>query len=76
MTAKSKPMRNRFSLSNLKTKTKVISVALVPLLLIVAVGAITMVNLSRMEDSTRLVDHTQNVLGQSRSIIASAVDME
>lgn len=76
MTTNRKLSFKRFSLSNLKTKSKVISVALLPLVLIAGVGVITMTNLNRMEDSTRLVDHTQNVLGQSRSIIASAVDME
>ncbi|TLP61549.1 HAMP domain-containing protein [Parasedimentitalea maritima] len=76
MTIKAKKLPRRFSLTNLKTKSKVISVALFPLILIAAVGVITMINLARMEESSRLVDHTQIVLGESRSIIASAVDME
>jgi len=73
---KNQSVLRRFSLANLKTKPKVISVALFPLLLIVGVGVITMTNLSRMDDSARWVTHTQNVLGDSQSIIASAVDME
>ncbi|WIY27265.1 methyl-accepting chemotaxis protein [Parasedimentitalea psychrophila] len=76
MTDKNNPALRRFSLSNLKTKSKVISVALFPLLLIVAVGGVTMFNLNRMEESAGWVDHTQNVLGEARSIVASAVDME
>ncbi len=76
MTEKTKSMPKRFSLTNLKTKPKVMSVALFPLLLIVAVGVFTMINLGRMEESSRLVEHTQNVIGESRSIISSAVDME
>ncbi|NRB20294.1 MAG: methyl-accepting chemotaxis protein, partial [Rhodobacteraceae bacterium] len=76
MTDKNNPALRRFSISNLKTKSKVISVALFPLLLIVAVGGVTMFNLNRMEESAGWVDHTQGVLGESRSIIASAVDME
>ena len=76
MTTNSKLPSKRFAVSSLKMKSKIISVALIPLALIVGVGAITMINLSRMEDSSRWVTHTQNVLGESRSIIASAVDME
>ena len=70
------PKKRRLSLANLKTKPKVISVALFPLLLMLGVGVFTMLNLSRMEKTTAWVEHTQNVLGESRAIIASAVDME
>lgn len=76
MAGKQNSSFSRLSLSNLKTKPKIISVALFPLLLIAGVGALTMTNLNRMEDSSRWVTHTQNVLGESRSIIGSAVDME
>ena len=76
MADKTKSVPRRFSFANLKTKPKVISVALFPLLLIVGVGVITMINLTKMEESSRLVGHTQNVLGEAQSIIASAVDME
>ena len=76
MTDKNMPKSRRFSLSNLKTKSKVISVALLPLLLIVGVGLMTTMNLQRMEDSSHWVEHSERVLIDSTSITASAVEME
>ncbi|MEP1327985.1 CHASE3 domain-containing protein [Pseudophaeobacter sp.] len=76
MTEKDRHKRRRFSLANLKTKTKVISAALFPLLLIAGVGVLTVVDLRRMEETSHKVEHTQHVLDEVSHITASALEME
>ncbi len=76
MTATVTQKRRRFSLANLKTKTKVISAAMFPLLLIAGVGVLTIVNLQKMQETSHKVDATQSVLDDFTQIIASALTME
>ncbi|WP_232281889.1 CHASE3 domain-containing protein [Roseobacter sp. SK209-2-6] len=76
MTTKTKSRRPRFSLSNLKTKTKVILAAVFPLVLVAGVGTMTIYDLQKMEKTSGWVNHTQKVLQASEGIVASAVDME
>ena len=76
MTKKTNPKRRGFSLANLKTKTKVISVAIFPLALIAGVGVLTVSNLGKMSDTSQLVTQTQDVLSQSTEMSASAYEME
>lgn len=66
----------RLSFSNAKTKTKVLMVAAAPLILTLGIGVIASVNLNNMSETSRWVDHTQNVLAETETIIAAAVDME
>lgn len=70
-----KKMR-RFSLSNVKTKTKVISAALFPLILIGGVGGLTVYDLQKMEDTSHKVDHTQHILDQVAHLTSGALEME
>ncbi|WP_264212199.1 CHASE3 domain-containing protein [Leisingera thetidis] len=66
----------RFSLANLGTKAKVVSVALFPLLLVLGVGVLTVVNLGRMEDSAAAVGQTQKILSEAQALEVAAFEME
>ncbi|MEX0301974.1 MAG: CHASE3 domain-containing protein [Leisingera sp.] len=68
--------RSRFSISNIKTRPKVLLASLLPLVLVVGVGVLAVVNLGRMAERSKWVEHTQFVLGEAEAIVASAVDME
>lgn len=68
--------RVRVSLSNIKTKPKVLMAVAVPLLLTLVIGGIALVNLARMDRTQGWVDHTHNVLKGASDIVASAADME
>lgn len=76
MTTKSGVGRRRPSLGNLKTKTKVILAAVFPLVLVAGVGALTIFDLRKMEETSSWVSHTQSVLSASDRIVGAAVDME
>ena len=62
--------------SNLKTKTKVIAGVCMPLGLLIAVGAISLSNVSRIASTSELVDHMHVELTNVAATVASAVDME
>lgn len=64
------------SLFNPSIKAKILTAALVPLVLIVGVGIWAVSNLGRMEERSALVAHTQSVLSDAQAIMSSAVDME
>lgn len=64
------------SLANLKMRPKILLATAIPLVLTAGAGTVTVLNLEKMNESTRWVEHTQNVLGSAESIVASAVDME
>jgi methyl-accepting chemotaxis protein len=66
----------RFSPANAKTKTKVMSVALFPLALIAAVGALAVYDLQRMEETSHKVDHSQQIMDQVATLNAAAFEME
>jgi len=76
VTQKTKSTLRRFSLANLKTKQKVISVAFFPLSLIVVIGSLIVFNLSNMQSSAQKVADTQVVLSEARAIFSAATDME
>lgn len=76
MTVKQVQKRRRFSFANLRTKTKVIVAAVIPLVLVAGVGTMTVYDLRKMEETSSWVEHTQNVLRQSSEIVGSAVNME
>lgn len=67
---------NIFSLSNLNTKIKVMMVAAIPLILTLGIGLVASLNLDRMSETSRWVNHTQAVLEEANTIVAAAVDME
>lgn len=75
-TATQTPNTSKFSLSQIKTKPKVLLAAGVPLVLMLLVGGIALVNIQRMDRTQGWVDHTQRVLAAATGIVASAVDME
>lgn len=64
------------SFQNLKTKPKVLIGVSIPLIFLIAVGAAALFNISRMQETTRWVDHTREALEKAAGIVASAVDME
>lgn len=66
----------RFSFSNAKTKTKVMSAALFPLVLIAAVGGLAVYDLKRMEETSQKVEHSRHILDQVASLTAAAFEME
>ncbi len=66
----------RFSLSSVKTKTKVMSAALFPLVLIGGVGALTVFDLKLMEETSHKVDHTQHILDEVAHLTSAAFEME
>lgn len=76
MTVTATQKKRRFSLSNVKTKAKVISAAMFPLVLIAGVGVLTVVDLQKMEETSHKVEHTQHVLDEVAHITAGALEME
>ncbi|MFY0311916.1 methyl-accepting chemotaxis protein [Leisingera sp. D0M16] len=66
----------RFSLANLSTKAKIVSVALFPLLLVLGVGVLAVVDLGRMEKTSKAVDHTGEILSEAQALAVAAFDME
>tara|TARA_E500000318_G_C3561808_1_gene213804 strand:- start:627 stop:2384 length:1758 start_codon:yes stop_codon:yes gene_type:complete len=68
--------KRSFKFQNIRTKPKVLIGAFVPLLFLIAVGAIALYNIDKMQQTSKWVDHTRVVLSDSESIVASAVDME
>ncbi|MEH0018604.1 MAG: CHASE3 domain-containing protein [Desulfobacter sp.] len=61
---------------NLSLRIKVLIGGLTPLALLVIIAGVTLFNINAMVESNRWVEHTHNVLGQAKSIVGSAVDME
>jgi len=57
-------------------RLKVIIVGLVPLVLLMLTGAVTIININAMVTSDKWVSHTHRVLNDAKNIIGSAVDME
>ncbi|MEW2913868.1 CHASE3 domain-containing protein [Leisingera sp. JC11] len=76
MAKKKTSAARRFSLANLSTKVKIVSVAVLPLLLVLGVGVLAVFNLGRMEQSAKAVDHTQEILTGSQSLAEAASQME
>ncbi|UWQ75149.1 CHASE3 domain-containing protein [Leisingera sp. M658] len=76
MAVKKTPAARRFSLANLSTKTKIVSVAVFPLLLVLGVGVLAVVNLGRMDKTAQAVDHTQKILTEAQALAEAASGME
>ena len=62
--------------SSVKTKPKILLGMSIPLLLMVALGGISYVSISRISHTTMWVNHTHEVLAKATSILSSAVNME
>ncbi|WP_222869693.1 hypothetical protein ROLI_042340 [Roseobacter fucihabitans] len=67
---------NRFALSNINTKPKVLLSVAVPLVMALVIGAVALVNLARLDRTQGWVDHTQRVLKSATVIVGYALDME
>ncbi|WP_323775798.1 CHASE3 domain-containing protein [Leisingera sp.] len=76
MAVKKTPAARRFSLANLSTKVKIVSVAVFPLLLVLGVGVLAVVNLGRMAQTAQAVDHTQKILTEAQALAQAASGME
>jgi len=63
-------------LASRKTKTKVLIGICTPMMMLVALGAVSVFAIASIVDTNKWVDHTNKVLGKSASIVGSAVDME
>ncbi|MEQ8348519.1 MAG: CHASE3 domain-containing protein [Sneathiellaceae bacterium] len=61
---------------DLRIKPKVLIGISVPLILLIAVGAVALWNITRIQKTSSWVDHTRVVLAKNANIVASAVDME
>ncbi len=66
----------RMSLSNIRTKTKIMMVAICPLLLILAVGVFTVVDLGRMARTSHKLETLQDTLVLTQDALVTVVDME
>ena len=66
----------KMKFSNLKTKPKILLGVCAPLVLLVAVAAISLFNTNSIVTTNGWVDHTRKVLAESAGIVGSAVDME
>jgi methyl-accepting chemotaxis protein len=62
--------------ANLSTMTKVMVGVLPPLILLVAIGAVSVYNTNKLVERSGWVDHTRIVLAEAEGILAAAVDME
>lgn len=61
---------------NLKTKTKVVSGSLIPILFLLVLGGVALFNVNSLVENNKWVDHTYKVLGKASGVTAAAVDME
>ncbi|MDC0659856.1 methyl-accepting chemotaxis protein [Leisingera sp. SS27] len=67
---------SKSAIDNLSTKTKIVLVALFPLVLVLAVGILSVVNLGRMEKATQMVADTQEILSEAQTLAEAASTME
>jgi len=61
---------------NLGLRTKILLGVCGPLLLLIVLGAVSMLNIKSIVRTTGWVDHTHEVLADAAAILGSAVDME
>ncbi|MFW8596244.1 CHASE3 domain-containing protein [Cribrihabitans neustonicus] len=73
--SKLKP-RRRWSLGNLRTKSKIVLTALLPLILVMGVGVLAVVDLGRMAETAGRVEQTQKSLDAAQEYAIAAADME
>ncbi len=62
--------------SALKTKPKILLGICSPLVLLMALGAVSVYSITSIVETNERVDHTYKVLGSAAAIVSSAVDME
>lgn len=72
---KEKKMLN-ISLRNVKTKNKILFGTLLPLCFLLILGGVSALNVKKLTNTTKWVNHTYEVLGTNDAIVAAAVDME
>ncbi|NGZ07713.1 MAG: hypothetical protein G8237_15340 [Magnetococcales bacterium] len=63
-------------MKNLSVKIQIFSGIVIPLVLLVLLGMVVINNVKNITKTSEWVEHTYKVLGQSASIVGSAVDME
>ncbi len=66
----------RGTFSNLKTKARVLIGICSPLVLLAALGGMSIYSINSIVSTNERVDHTHVVLGDAAAIVGSAVDME
>lgn len=64
------------SFENVRLRTKVLLGVCIPLVLIAALGVISMVSINSIMKTDAWVDHTHEVIKEAMEVVASAVDME
>ncbi len=64
------------SFKSIKMKTKTLLGIGVPLVLTLILGILSIINIRSMINTEKWVEHTYNVIGEAKLIVASAVDME
>ncbi|WP_413207093.1 methyl-accepting chemotaxis protein [Rhodospirillum sp. A1_3_36] len=62
--------------SSLKTKPKILLGIALPTVLMVFLGILSLSSIGKIVDTANWVDHTNIVIGQANTVVASAVDME
>ncbi len=65
-----------FNFSNLKTKQRILLGICAPMVLLLALGGVSMYAISSIVETNKWVQHTHNVLAKASEIVGSAVDME
>lgn len=63
-------------MKKLGLRTKVLAGAIVPLVLLIIQGVISIVSIDSIRQTNEWVEHTHDVLSEASGIVASAVDME
>ncbi len=63
-------------MKTLGLKTKILSGAAFPLLLLAFLGGLSIYSINSIQESNRWVEHTHEVLAEAAAIVSSAVDME
>ena len=67
---------SRFNFSNWKTKPKILLGICAPLVMLMILASVSWFSISKINTTSKWVEHTYNVLGTANSIVASAIDME
>jgi len=65
-----------FKFAGLKTKSKILLGICSPMVLLVALGGVSVYSITSIVDTNKQIDHTHVVLGEAAAIVSSAIDME
>ncbi len=63
-------------METLGLRYKILAGAIVPLILLVFLGVVSIYSINAIRESAKWVDHTHEVIGDAAGIVGSAVDME